>query len=204
MLISAAQIRCQEERGFLQDQPCNQGIMICILSGADFAMFRPQHGKHTGRKGKHVASGKRPDFGAVLPESIQKGMKALESASLIFMDPDNGLRVKSVGKRSVRSVKYAFYEEVREFIKAGKSVLVYNHRSRKPEAQYFSDIEDRIVKETEVQKDMILGITFPRSSIRDYFAIPACTQHYEMFKAAFSDMLQSEWGQLGVCREPKR
>lgn len=55
---------------------------------------------------------------------------------LVFMDPDNGLLVKSVGKESARSVKYAFYEEAKDYIDSGKSVLVYNHWCRKPEHIY--------------------------------------------------------------------
>jgi hypothetical protein len=119
---------------------------------------------------------------------------------LVFMDPDNGLLVKSVGRRSVKSVKYTFYEEVKDYIDSGKSVLVYNHRCRKPERKYFDDIEDRLQENSKVDRHMIQEITFPKGTIRDYFAISACKEHYEMFREAFADMKKSKWGQLGVCR----
>lgn len=130
----------------------------------------------------------------------EKAKKLFEKVNLVFMDPDNGLLVKSVGKKSKRSVKYAFYEEVKEFVDSGKSVLVYNHRCRKAEREYFLDIEEKLQKELMVYRDVIQEITFPKGSIRDYFAIPACKEHYEMFHEAFSDMKNSKWGQLGVCR----
>ena len=130
----------------------------------------------------------------------ERSMKVLKDADLVFMDPDNGLLVKSVGKKSVRSVKYTFYEEIKDYIDSGRSVLVYNHRSRKPENDYFDDLEDKLQKNVRVYRHLIQEITFPKGSIRDYFAIPACKEHYEMICKAFADMKGSKWGQLGVCR----
>ena len=130
----------------------------------------------------------------------EKAMKMFERVELVFMDPDNGLLVKSVGKRSARSVKYVFYEEVKDLINSGKSVLVYNHRSRKPERKYFDDIEDRLQENVKVDKGAIQWITFPKGTIRDYFAIPVCRKHYDLFHDAFVEMMNSKWGQLGVCR----
>lgn len=47
---------------------------------------------------------------------------------------------------------------------------------------------------------VVQEITFLKGTIRDYFAIPACKEHYEMFHDAFEDMKKSKWGELGVCR----
>ena len=129
----------------------------------------------------------------------KKAMKMFERVGLVFLDPDNGLLVKSVGKQSARSIKYVFYEEVKDYIDSGKSVLVYNHRCRKPERKYFDDIEDRLQENVE-NKQIIREITFPKGTTRDYFAIPACNQHNKMFHDAFASMIKSKWGQLGVCR----
>ena len=130
----------------------------------------------------------------------KRAARLFENVNLVFMDPDNGLLVKSVKKHSARSVKYAFYDEVKNYIDAGKSVLVYNHRCRKPERQYFKDIESNLEEQVEINRHMIQEITFPKGTVRDYFAIAACNEHYEMFQAAFADMMNSKWGQLGVCR----
>lgn len=129
-----------------------------------------------------------------------KALKMFKNVDLVFMDPDNGLLVKSVGKGSARSIKYVFYEEVKDFIDSGTSVLVYNHRCRKPEKKYFDDIEDRLQENVKVNKDRIQEITFSKGTTRDYFAIPASRKHYDMFKAAFYDIRKSKWGKLGVCR----
>ena len=129
-----------------------------------------------------------------------KALKIFKDVDLVFMDPDNGLLVKSVGKDSARSIKYVFYEEVKDFIDSGKSVLVYNHRCRKPEKKYFDDIKDRLHDNVKVNKGLIQTITFSKGSTRDYIAIPASKKHYDMFRAAFDDMRKGKWGKLGACR----
>lgn len=69
-----------------------------------------------------------------------RAMETIKGADVVFVDPDNGMLVKSVGKKSARSSKYTFYEEVRDYVQRGQSVLIYNHRCRKQEAQYFHEI----------------------------------------------------------------
>ena len=132
-------------------------------------------------------------------------LKKLQGTELVFLDPDNGLLVKSVRKSSARSVKYAFYEEVKTYIDNGQSVLVYNHRSRKQESVYFQEIIDKL-KELGVPEEMILTITFPRCSIRDYFAICANKDHYKKINSAFETMFSSAWGdkETGICRRSIR
>lgn len=125
---------------------------------------------------------------------------ALAKASLVFLDPDNGLLVKSVGKMSARSVKYTFYEEVKDYLDDGKSVLIYNHRRRSPAKEYFDDIENRLQEEVKVYRYSIQAITFTKGSTRDYFAIPACKEHAEMIKTAFTEMTDSSWGRHRVCK----
>ena len=119
----------------------------------------------------------------------------------MFLDPDNGFLVPSVKKHQPRSAKYCFYEEVAQYIEQGCSVLVYNHRSRKPEIEYFRDIETRIhsyLPNTDVE---IFEISFPRFSVRDYFAI-AKPEHSEMIREAFSVMMSGKWVETHLCQKP--
>lgn len=130
----------------------------------------------------------------------KKALERFKDCDLVFLDPDNGLLVKSVGKKSARSVKYVFYEEVKDYLEAGKSVIVYNHRSRKYVTNYFGDIEDMLQEKVRIYKYVVQEITFPKGTTRDYFAIPTCEDHHFMIHDAFADMLESKWGQLGVCK----
>ena len=121
-------------------------------------------------------------------------------SDLVFLDPDNGMLVPSVKKHQPRSVKYAFYEEVQNYIEQGQSVLVYSQRSRKQEIQYFHEIESRL-RET-IRDSEIYEITFPRYSVRDYFAIPALPKHSEKIEMAFSNMLSGKWTDSKMCQRP--
>ena len=135
----------------------------------------------------------------------KNALKKLNDAELVFLDPDNGMLVDSVKDTSARSIKYAFYEEVVSYLKNYQSVLVYNHRSRMKESEYFTDKYNRFLKKLEdIGEKNILAITFPRCSVRDYFAICATTEHYEMIKTAFDNMLMGPWGdkKTGICRRP--
>lgn len=131
-----------------------------------------------------------------------KALQEIKSADLVFVDPDNGLLVQSVGMNSSRSVKYAFYEEIRDYIQQEQSVLIYNHRSRKKEGKYFSEICEKLQKATGKPETEILKITFPRYSVRDYLAVPASEEHREKIESAFNAMVQGIWGRTGMCRLP--
>lgn len=49
---------------------------------------------------------------------------------MIFFDPDNGIEVKSVPYERKDSSKYVYWDELSRTLKAGHSVLVYQHFSR--------------------------------------------------------------------------
>ena len=130
-------------------------------------------------------------------------LRKFKNADLVFLDPDNGLLVKSVGKSSVKSVKYAFYEEVRDYLQQGQSVLIYNHRCRKPETRYFHEICDKLEAVTGLPAAKILKITFPKCSVRDYFALSVTSEHHQIIKSTFHAMEKGIWGKTGMCRIPR-
>lgn len=131
-----------------------------------------------------------------------RAMETLKNVDIVFVDPDNGMLVESVGKKSIRSIKYTFYEEVRDYVCRGSSVLIYNHRSRKKEAQYFHEICSKLHEVTEIPEPEILKITFPKCSVRDYLAVPASKAHHDRIQAAFELMVHGVWGNMGMCRLP--
>jgi len=57
-------------------------------------------------------------------------MAKLHAADLVFLDPDNGLEVKSRGPRSKWRCKHATYAEVNDYLAAGKQVVPYQHARR--------------------------------------------------------------------------
>ena len=129
----------------------------------------------------------------------ERALSTLAGVDVVFLDPDNGLLVKSVGKRSVRAPKYAFYEEVADYVARGQSVVVYNHRSRKKKDVYFSEIFERLAVAVPQACD-VTAITFPKGSVRDYFAICASAEHARLMRECFEELCGGVWGRAGMCR----
>ncbi len=129
----------------------------------------------------------------------REAMDALRCCDLIFLDPDNGLLVKSVSPNSAKSVKYAFYEEVRAYIAAKKTVVIYNHRCRKKWNVYSQSIAEQLRIKSDLTDQPIRAITFPRFSIRDYFIISATPEHDQRIQSALEFIENSVWNRSGIC-----
>jgi hypothetical protein len=64
-------------------------------------------------------------------EAYMAAAKAtLIGSELIFFDPDNGLNVASIKKGNRNSSKYIYRDELADFYRTGKSLLVYQHYPR--------------------------------------------------------------------------
>lgn len=133
----------------------------------------------------------------------QRALKTLSDADLVFLDPDNGMIVPSVKTYNPKSVKYVLYEEAKDYLSRGQSVLIYHHRCRMKEPLYFEMLFRRFAEKADIPKSSIQAITFPRFSVRDYLAISANANHYEKINAAFQHMLNGLWGNGGLCRPSK-
>ena len=131
----------------------------------------------------------------------EKSMTALGDCNLVFLDPDNGLQVKSVSQRSAKSVKYALYEEVGAYVAAKQSVVIYNHRCRKKWDVYTRSITEQLRLKSELHDQPIRMITFPRFSVRDYFIISATPEHDQRIRSALGFLENSVWNSSGVCNK---
>lgn len=129
-----------------------------------------------------------------------RAVSALSICNLVFLDPDNGLLVKSVGKGSAKSVKYVFPEEIADYISQGISVVFYNHRQRKAENIYFDGIREKLYTQSELRDCSFSKITFPKCSVRDYILIAAKPDHQQWIGTALEDLLSGPFGQQGLCR----
>ena len=130
----------------------------------------------------------------------KKAIEALSGTNLVFLDPDNGLLAKSVRRTSCQSVKYVFYEEVTDYLRNKQSVLIYNHRNRKKPSVYFEEIYNLLSNIVAQDEKSVLAITFPKGSVRDYFAISTNSDHYERIQTAFETLAFGIWGDAGMCR----
>jgi hypothetical protein len=112
----------------------------------------------------------------------QRAREALKDCKVVFLDPDNGIRCKSVGKTSKRSVKYVLHDEIKDYLADGKTVIVYNHRCRKKETKYFKDIYDLLLKEgLDIEAEDIGIITFRKGTTRDFLIFNIKNKNWEHF-----------------------
>ncbi|HEV2522076.1 MAG TPA: hypothetical protein VGT24_06810 [Candidatus Acidoferrales bacterium] len=100
--------------------------------------------------------------------AVEKSKKA----ELVFLDPDNGLEVKSRGPFSKMGTKYATVEEVKTILADEKSVVLYQHRNH---TGNIVDQVDDVFKRLAIGNKQSSGwaISFHTFSTRIYFVFPA-------------------------------
>ncbi|KQC05335.1 MAG: hypothetical protein APR53_08115 [Methanoculleus sp. SDB] len=102
----------------------------------------------------------------------------LSDADIIFLDPDNGIQPDSLKKSHKRAGKYFFRDECREYFARGTSLILYQHRNRKPQERYDEDI--RKLHQAIDPSAKVFVLRFKRFSVRDYIFI-AQKEHEELF-----------------------
>ena len=135
----------------------------------------------------------------------QYALCELSDADLVFLDPDNGMIVPSAGKNGLKQLKYVIDVELNDYLCQGHSVLVYQHRPRVNEEVYIERMMQRFMSlSSDVKRKDIQVITFPRYSVRDYFAISVSEDHHMKIKKAFANMVNGIWGsgKRPMCRLP--
>ena len=135
----------------------------------------------------------------------QHAFSKLSGTDLVFLDPDNGMIVPTAKMSTQKQKKYVLDEEVKDYLSKGQSVLVYQHRPRVNEAVYIDRMIHRFMNlTTEVKRSNIQVITFPRYSVRDYFAISVNEDHHQKIKKAIDNMVNGIWGsgRRPMCRLP--
>lgn len=136
----------------------------------------------------------------------QHALSALFGSQLVFLDPDNGMIVPSVGKDRQKQRKYVLDTEVEDYLCQGHSVLIYQHRPRINEAVYIDRMIERLISlRPNLKRSDIQVITFPRYSVRDYFAISLNKDHRLKINRAIDSMVNGIWGSGNkpMCRLPK-
>ena len=130
----------------------------------------------------------------------ERALQALAGADVLFLDPDNGLQVKSVGPGSRKSVKYVLDAELKADLKTGRLIVFYQHRPREKADVYFPKMQRRIrgLSENPPLHLRIHALTFPKGTRRDYFVLCQKKEQEDQALAAMKSLLDSEWGEKGL------
>ena len=129
----------------------------------------------------------------------QKALTKLADCDIVFLDPDNGLNVKSVKPGSPKSPKYVWLREVSDYIASEKSVIFYNHRPRKKVEAYIAEHAARFAADPVLCGKQFCVVTFPRRTTRDYFIISASQAHEENICKAIQNLLEGPFGSSDFC-----
>ena len=62
---------------------------------------------------------------------LKKALDQVRDQHVVFLDPDNGLQVKSTPKWGKRRAKYVLMDELKEFCSRDHHVVAYQHRQRR-------------------------------------------------------------------------
>src|SRR5712671_1580419 len=69
----------------------------------------------------------RPGIRAVW---LRGAMHATKGTDIVFLDPDNGLEVKSTTALSIKGPKYVFLDDISPYLQRRQSLVVYQHLAR--------------------------------------------------------------------------
>ena len=129
-----------------------------------------------------------------------EAIKALADCDTIFLDPDNGMEVKSAPRGSAKSVKYVLYPELADYLylSGDKVVILYQHRPRVREAAYLERMKQNFEKHG-IRKAMNV-VVFPRYTVRDYFIFSRSGQQEQRIQAALDDLREGPFRDMGMCR----
>lgn len=127
-----------------------------------------------------------------------RALAKLNGCDLVFVDPDNGLMVRSA-LRTKKGNKYVLPEELFAYYQQGASVLYYQHKARRPDC-FYADQHDKLLQDRRVRGAEGLGLKFTRTSLRYYWFL-LHPEHAETIRSCVGSLLNGPWGGcFQLCR----
>lgn len=103
---------------------------------------------------------------------VQAGLDRTTICDLIFVDPDNGLQVKSVERHHNKAPKYAYFEELLPIIQRGQSLIIYHHLCRNGTAS--KQVEERLNQiEEHFGISDTYALLYKRGTLRAFIVVPS-------------------------------
>ncbi len=134
--------------------------------------------------------GKTTDRSSVREKWHSDALARLADADIVFLDPDNGLMVKSAEK-TARANKYVTLKEIEEYCEQGASVIWYQHKARYRNSHYRDQF--RGILGLEKFRSMSgIGLMFTRVSQRYYFILMQ-PEHRDIIRGQVDRFLESLW-----------
>ena len=166
-------------RGIVQS--CNRNVQRISESGflpSDTTLFYEEPLTFEG-----VEDRRRGDW---REQWLECAKEKTRGCDVVFVDPDNGLEVKSISRTAKKGPKYAFFNELSPYLQRDQSLVIYQHISRSGKA------EDQIRKRlAEIEKELgqrAIALLYRHGTARAFLIVPAA-RHWETLRR------RAEWSQ---------
>lgn len=123
---------------------------------------------------------------------LREALDHTSSQDIVFLDPDNGLQIKSVERHAPKGPKYVFWDEVRRFGERRQTLIVYHHLNRTAKATDQINARVREFKEKLPSVPAVIPVLFRRGSLRVFFVVPS-ERHNRLITARLTEMMRSAW-----------
>lgn len=128
----------------------------------------------------------------------KRALEHTKAASVVFLDPDNGLETAKMHHNNTATGKHVKWAELKDYYARGQTVILYQHRSR---GDSKADCVQHIF---DFQKNYLLAehlkvLEFPKYTNRFYF-IFIHKKENAIFEQTCHSMAQ-KWGKNDFCRE---
>jgi hypothetical protein len=125
-------------------------------------------------------------------EWFQRALIKSRAADLVFLDPDNGIEVRSISLFSPRSNKYVYLNEVAAIAERDQSLLIYQHHDRTAPAELQIIKVLNKLRQAVPQSRGITSFTFRKGSVRSFFLIFS-NSHSDMLRANVNALQNNAW-----------
>lgn len=125
---------------------------------------------------------------------LKAALDLTRKCDLIFVDPDNGLEVPSVGRLHKKGPKYTYFEELRPYRERGQSLVIYHHLCRNGKA--LDQIKQRVsqIKE-QLNVDDVYALRYHCGTARVFFVVPS-PKHSSLLETRVDSLVkQQPWSQ---------
>lgn len=116
---------------------------------------------------------------------------AMTGCDVVFLDPDNGIEVRSAPRLGNRGPKYAFFDDLGPYAARGQSLIVYQHLGRRASTR--AQVDAALARLTErLDGCDPFALVYHRGTARAFLVIPA-KRHARILRARANRLLRSAW-----------
>lgn len=129
-----------------------------------------------------------PDPATNRQEWFANLLAASATADLVFLDPDNGIEIKSKPYGRKDSSKFLYWREIKSLWESGKSLLIYQHFIREKRESY-------IQRMLQALNNVATGSTVQAFATPRVLFMIALQPHHQIHHEAIAASVNASWGE---------